>query len=65
MFDKNMSLLLGRSSSFHDIEIDARYPALSAEKGRKPEMNGFIWPSGLPKSKARFTTGYIRPPASS
>ncbi|KAJ8132513.1 hypothetical protein O1611_g1108 [Lasiodiplodia mahajangana] len=36
VFDKNMSLLLGRSSSFQDIEIDAQYPPLSADQGRKP-----------------------------
>ncbi|KAI0468819.1 hypothetical protein F4859DRAFT_488915 [Xylaria cf. heliscus] len=36
VFDKNMSLLLGRSSNFKDIEIDVRYPSLSADKGRKP-----------------------------
>ncbi|KAI0096920.1 hypothetical protein GGR51DRAFT_566904 [Nemania sp. FL0031] len=35
-FDKNMSLLLGRSSSFQDIEIDAHYPPLSVDKGRRP-----------------------------
>ncbi|KAI0531652.1 hypothetical protein GGR58DRAFT_518364 [Xylaria digitata] len=36
MFDKNMSLLLGCSSSFQDIEIDTQYPLLSTDPGRKP-----------------------------
>ncbi|KAF2966602.1 hypothetical protein GQX73_g6990 [Xylaria multiplex] len=36
VFDKNMSLILGRTSSFQDIEIDAQYPPLSTDQGRKP-----------------------------
>ncbi|KAI0455714.1 hypothetical protein F5B21DRAFT_470385 [Xylaria acuta] len=36
VFGKNMSLLLGRSSSFQDIEIDVRYPSVSTDKERKP-----------------------------
>ncbi|KAI1742080.1 hypothetical protein F4680DRAFT_412808 [Xylaria scruposa] len=36
VFDKNMSLLLGRSSSFQDIEIDVHHPPLSIDEGRRP-----------------------------
>ncbi|KAJ2984678.1 hypothetical protein NUW58_g5933 [Xylaria curta] len=36
VFNKNTSLLLGRSSSFQDIEIDVQYPPLSTDKGHKP-----------------------------
>lgn len=42
MFDKIMSLILGRSSSFQGIEIDAQYPPLSTDQGRKPCDKWFI-----------------------
>lgn len=54
VFDKNMPLLLGRSSSFQDIEIDVQFPPLSTDKGHKPWDEWFYLAIRLAKAQGQI-----------
>ncbi|GAW16092.1 hypothetical protein ANO14919_055150 [Xylariales sp. No.14919] len=61
VFNKNTSLLLGRSSCFQDIEIDVRYPPLSADKGHKPWDEWFHLAIRLAKVQGQIYDGLYSP----
>ncbi|KAI1368129.1 hypothetical protein F5Y08DRAFT_326165 [Xylaria arbuscula] len=54
VFDKNISLLLGRSSSFQDFDIDVQHPPLSADIGHKPWDQWFHMAIRLAKAQGQI-----------
>ncbi|KAH7120555.1 hypothetical protein EDB81DRAFT_814401 [Dactylonectria macrodidyma] len=54
VFDKNMSLLLGRASSMQDSEIDAEYPSLSKDPSQIPWDQWFVMAILLAKEQGRI-----------
>lgn len=42
VFDKTLSLLLGRASVLQDLDIDTQYPAISTDPARRPWDENFI-----------------------
>ncbi|KAM5346965.1 hypothetical protein ACJ41O_009970 [Fusarium nematophilum] len=57
VFDKNVSLLLGHASKFQDFDIDAQYPALSADPGQRPWDEWFHLAIRLAKVQGQIYNG--------
>ncbi|KAI2885964.1 transcriptional regulator family: Fungal Specific TF [Aspergillus niger] len=56
IFDKNMSLLLGRVSNMQGVMIDVRYPAISSDLGRRAWDESFIMGIRLAEFQDRIFT---------
>jgi hypothetical protein len=54
VFDKNMSLLLGRGSNIQDFEIDCRHPAFSTNPAFRPWDESFIMGIKLAKLQGQI-----------
>lgn len=54
IFDKNMSLLLGRASNIQDSEIDVQYPSLSTDPAQLPWDRWYLMAILLAKEQGRI-----------
>lgn len=57
IFDKNISLLLGRASRIQDFEIDAEYPAASSDPRLRPWDESFLLGIKLASLQGQIYTG--------
>ncbi|KAF4944251.1 hypothetical protein FSARC_14722 [Fusarium sarcochroum] len=54
VFDKNTSLLLGRSAKMQDADIDVRSPVLSTDRGQRPWDEWFLLAIRLAKTQGQI-----------
>ncbi|PYI01184.1 hypothetical protein BO78DRAFT_354092 [Aspergillus sclerotiicarbonarius CBS 121057] len=61
VFDKNMSLLLGRVSNMQGVKIDTRHPAISTDPTLRPWDESFIMGIGMAEFQDRTFSGLYSP----
>ncbi|KAL4887665.1 hypothetical protein BJY04DRAFT_225557 [Aspergillus karnatakaensis] len=64
VFDKNISLLLGRISNMQGLKVDTRHPTISTDPALRPWDESFIMGIRLAEIQGRIFTGLYSPETS-